>query len=180
MVETSIKGRGLHLLVNSYHYRPQTKFAKVMFLHLSVILITGGGGCLPQCMLGSIPQDKRQTSPDQRQTPLGPEADPPGPEADTLPWTRGRHTPPWTRGRHPYPQDQRQTPHPEKTHPPSATSGRYVSYWNAYLLQPFNALKNKKPIFQHFELTVSNLYLKIPCVEKSSAGNMNFVIIKWG
>ena len=26
-----------------YFYRPQTKFAKVMFLHLSVILFTGGG-----------------------------------------------------------------------------------------------------------------------------------------
>ena len=30
-----------------HHYRPQTKFAKVMFLHLSVILFRGeGGGCL--------------------------------------------------------------------------------------------------------------------------------------
>ena len=27
-----------------HNYRPQTKFAKVMFLHLSVILFTGGGG----------------------------------------------------------------------------------------------------------------------------------------
>ena len=35
----------------SYFYRPQTKFAMVMFLHLSVILFTGGGG-LAQCMLG--------------------------------------------------------------------------------------------------------------------------------
>ena len=26
-----------------YYYRPQTKFAKVMFLHVSVILSTGGG-----------------------------------------------------------------------------------------------------------------------------------------
>ena len=26
-----------------YNYRPQTKFARVMFLHLSVILFTGGG-----------------------------------------------------------------------------------------------------------------------------------------
>ena len=33
-------------------YRPQTKFAKVIFLHLSVILFTEGGGNLPQCMLG--------------------------------------------------------------------------------------------------------------------------------
>ena len=27
----------------SHFYRPQTKFAKVMFLHVSVILSTGGG-----------------------------------------------------------------------------------------------------------------------------------------
>ena len=26
------------------YYHPQTKFAKVMFLHVSVILTTGGGG----------------------------------------------------------------------------------------------------------------------------------------
>ena len=30
------------VLVNSNFYRPQTKFAKVMFFHLSVILSTGG------------------------------------------------------------------------------------------------------------------------------------------
>ena len=34
------------------NYRPQTKFAKVMFLHLSVSHSVHGGGCLPQCMLG--------------------------------------------------------------------------------------------------------------------------------
>ena len=44
-----------------------------MFLHLSVILFTGG--CLPQCMLGYTPQE---------QTPPW-EADIPTPEADTPP-----------------------------------------------------------------------------------------------
>ena len=29
-----------------YHYRPQTKFAKVMFLYLSVNMFTGRGGVL--------------------------------------------------------------------------------------------------------------------------------------
>ena len=33
--------------VTSHFYRPLTKFAKVMFLHLSVILFTGGLGGLP-------------------------------------------------------------------------------------------------------------------------------------
>ena len=51
------------------HYRPQTKFAKVMLLHLSVILFTGGG-CLPQCML-------EYTHPTPEQTPP-PEETPPG------------------------------------------------------------------------------------------------------
>ena len=27
-----------------HHYRPQTKFAKIIFLHVSVFLFTGGGG----------------------------------------------------------------------------------------------------------------------------------------
>ena len=35
-------------------YRPQTKFAKVIFLHLSVSHSVHGGG-LPQCMLGYTP-----------------------------------------------------------------------------------------------------------------------------
>ena len=41
----------LKILAKHYHYRPQTKFAKVMFLQVSVILSTGGacvvarGGC---------------------------------------------------------------------------------------------------------------------------------------
>ena len=42
-----------HLAFKSY-YRPQTKFAKVMSLHVSVILSTRGGG-VPQCMLGCTP-----------------------------------------------------------------------------------------------------------------------------
>ena len=43
------------LLPPAYVYcRPQTKFAKVMFLYVSVILSTGGG--LPQCMMGYHPQ----------------------------------------------------------------------------------------------------------------------------
>ena len=84
-------------------YRPQKKFAKVIFLHLSVILFTEGGGNLPQCMLGCTHTHTHPTQP------------PPGSEVDTPSCTRGR--------------------------PPQicacweirATSGRYTSYWNAYL-----------------------------------------------
>ena len=45
-------------------YRPQRSCGKVMFLHLSVILSTGGG-CLPQCMLGYTPWADTPISPGQ-------------------------------------------------------------------------------------------------------------------
>ena len=38
-------------------YRPQTKFAKVMFLHVSVILSTGGGACSRGVCLVETPPD---------------------------------------------------------------------------------------------------------------------------
>ena len=57
--------------------------AKVIFLHLFVILFTGGGGGLPQCMLGYHPQSRqppREQTPGSRH-PLGADTTP-GP--DTL------------------------------------------------------------------------------------------------
>ena len=108
-------------LVTSPGYRPQTKFAKVMFLHLSVILFTGG--CLPQCMLGYTPsgadtpwsrhppgadipsqQTPLEQTPTPEQTPPGadtPEQTPPTPWEQTLPLSRHppEQTPP--RSRHP-------------------------------------------------------------------------------
>ena len=94
-----------------------------------------GGGCLPQCMLVYTPPGAetpgtrqtlrtRQTPPRTRQTPP-PGADPPGP---------GRQ-PPQTRLTPPGPS----TP-PDQVPPREAdcsirsTSGRYASYWNAFLL----------------------------------------------
>ena len=38
-----------------HYYRPQTKFAKVMFLHASVCPQRGGGVCLPHCILEYTP-----------------------------------------------------------------------------------------------------------------------------
>ena len=93
--------------MNSTHFPWPTnkrykRWAKVMFLQASVILLTGGG--VPQCMLGY----------------------PHPPQADT---PRSRHPPP--RNRHPPPGIR-------------LTSGRYASYWNAYLflllLYKFHAL----------------------------------------
>ena len=94
------------------NYRPQRVVAKVIFLHLSVILFTGGG--LPQCMVGYLPE---QTPPSREQTPPlsrhPPKQTPPGadspPGADTHP---GKQTPAY-----------------------GLQAGRYASYWNAFLLQ---------------------------------------------
>ena len=92
--------------------------AKVMFLLMSVILFTGGRGCLPQCMLGyHTPLEQTppradtplgaDIPPGSRHTPLGagtpradtspPRADTPS-GADTLPWSRH---PPRVAGTHP-------------------------------------------------------------------------------
>ena len=93
----------------------RNEVAKVMFLHLSVILFTGEG--LPQCMLGYHPPHPDQVPLDQ--------------------------APPRTR--HPRSRPPRAgTPlnrHHSRTSPPlysaweiRSTSGRYASYWNAILL----------------------------------------------
>ena len=107
--------------------------AKVMFLLVSVILLTRG--CLPQCMLGYHP--------------LGADT-PPG--ADT----NQEQTPPRTR----HPPQEQIPPTPQSRHPPEQTapqeadsgiwsmSGRYTSYWNAFLLQPANEVWGKVIISQ--------------------------------
>ena len=100
--------------------------AKVIFLHLSVILFTGGV-CLSACW-DTTPPEQTPPPPEQTNTPGSrhpleqnpPGADPPG--ADTPPQEQ---TPP-----------RADTP-PEQT-PPAyssirSTSGRYASYWNAFL-----------------------------------------------
>ena len=110
-----IIGIASNLFWNSkHHYRPQRSWAKVIFSHACVC----PQGGLPQCMLGYTPhpQEQEQTPPHGGR--------PPG----------SRHTP------------QKQTP-PRSRHPPSrsrpppgaadssirSTSGRYASYWNAFL-----------------------------------------------
>ena len=97
--------------MSDHYYRPQTKFAKVMFLHLPVSHSVHRG-CLPQCMLGYTHPGSRhpweQTPPPQEQTPL---------QEQTT--SRSRHRPEQT----PTPLEQtpqRQTPSwlpREQTHP---------------------------------------------------------------
>ena len=90
----------------SHNYRPQRSWAKVMFLQASVILLTGG--CLPQCMLRYTPPRSRH--PPWEQIP---------PWEQTPP--RSRHTP-----------QTKYTPL-EADSGIRSMSGRYASYWNAFL-----------------------------------------------
>ena len=84
--------------------------AKVIFLHLFVILFTGGGVCLPQCMLGYQP--------------------PPPPEQTHSPRSRYRLGADTPAGADP---PQEQTPPQEADSTMRSMSGRYASYWNAFL-----------------------------------------------
>ena len=126
-----------------------------MFLQVCVILFTGRG-CLPQCMLGYHTPPGADTPLGADTTPLGADTTPLG--ADT---PRSRHPSP--RSRHPSPRSRHppgadplgvdtpweQTPpgadtprnRPPPPPPPQeadygiqSTSGRYASYWNAFLL----------------------------------------------
>ena len=108
-------------------YCPQRSWGKVMFLHVSVILFTTGF-CLSACWdIPPGPDTPRTRHPPKEQTP----------QEQTL----QEQTPP--QGQTPAGPDtpQEQTP-PEPGLPPHrsacweirVTSGRYASYWNAYLL----------------------------------------------
>ena len=91
-------------------YRPQRSCGKVIFSQASVILFTGGGVC-PACIGADTPSPCRHS-----------------PRPDT-PWEdtpQGRHVP---LGRHP-PGQTRPGKHPP---PYGHCSGRYASYWNAFL-----------------------------------------------
>ena len=99
-------------LLIGYFYRRQRSWGKVMFSQACVILFTGGGGCLPQCMLGCHTHPRKQTPPPgSRHPPL--EADPP-PRSKHRPPPGSRHPSPWRR--HPLGADT--PPLPEQTHTP--------------------------------------------------------------
>ena len=137
------------------YYRPQTKFAKVMFLHLSVSHSVHRG--LPQCMLGYPPRTRHPPGPGTPQSrhPLGTDIPqsrhPPGPDTPRPGTPQSRcppeQTPPHRTRHSPDQVPPEQTP-PIADTPPGAdtprssacweirsTSGRYASYWNAILLQ---------------------------------------------
>ena len=111
----------------THYYRPQTKFAKVMFLHVSVILSTVGvGGGVPACIGGGIP---------------GPH---PGGKLRGLAWGVSMPTPrgeSWVvwlgGGGFPGLHSGGVSQHALRQTPPAAGyfCGRYTSYWNAFLLR---------------------------------------------
>ena len=127
----------------SFNYRPQRSCSKVMFLHLSVILFTGGSGRPP----GQTPP-WADTPPSPRQTP---------PWADNPSWNThpiGQTTPleqthPPSGSRHPQADTPWEQTHPQEQTPPKADTppcavhaGRYGqqaggSYWNTYLFYFF-------------------------------------------
>ena len=108
------------------YYWPQRSWAKVIFLQASVCPRGGRGVCLSAYWDTHPPLE--QTPPDQAHTPPG---------ADTPPQTRppGPDTPP-PRSRHPRTRCTPRTRHTPPREPDSgirSTSGRYASYWNAFL-----------------------------------------------
>ena len=132
-----------YLIFNTYYYRPQRSCGQGNVF--TGVCLSTGGGCLPQCILGChTPPDQADTPLDQgdppglgrhppgtRQTPRD-QADPPGPgrpprTRETPP--RDQADPPGTRQTTPR---TRQTPW-EADSSIRSTSGRYASYWNAFL-----------------------------------------------
>ena len=132
------------------NYRPQAKFRKVMFLHMSVCPQRGGipaciadgiPACLAAALQGVVSQHALQVS---RPTPQGEvgglargglQAHTRG--GPTTGGSPGPHLGEWSPGPHLGGVSQhalRQTPHPHDGY----CCRRYASYWNAFLFQMRN------------------------------------------
>ena len=145
-----------------------------MFLHVSVILFTGGGSPEnppvtrqtpppgprrtppgprrtpprtrqnPPRTRQNPPWDQGEPPPDQGEPPPGPGRTPPGPgrtppDQGEPPPGPGRH-PPWDQGEPPPPPRDQADPPREEDCSIRSMSGRYASYWNAFLF--INAFGN--------------------------------------
>ena len=149
-------------------YHPQMKFAKVMFLHMSVSHSVHRGG-LPQCMLGYPPPRSRHTHPREQahlswqQTPRSRYRPPP----------QGAGTPqgvePPGAGTHPPGADLTGAGNP----PPGRRAcweirsmrGRYASYWNGIL---WNFIFPKRSVYWQFHNKVREILWKMAEVQNKT------------
>ena len=106
-VKDSLKHEGeQYMSIAWHHYRPQTKFAKVIFSHVSVCP-WGGGVCPIACWDTHLPETSAPTDhcspgadtppgahPPGADTPLGPEADTPQDQTPPVSDTPGTRQPP--------------------------------------------------------------------------------------
>ena len=150
--------------------------AKVMFLHVCVILFTGGS---LQAGRTPPPDQADHPPPSRKENPPGPGRPPPRQEGGTPPdqadhppaGARTRQTTPPAGGRTPpdqadHPPGRREEPPPgpadtplDQADPPGrenpspreadsrirSTSGRYASYWNAFLLMVRSHCPTQRP-----------------------------------
>ena len=160
------------------------------------------GGCLPQCMLGCQHPPGRQTPPGADTPPPPPDQTPPRaatpwtrhpPGADTLPredTPQRRHPPgadtsPWEQTHTPLGADPPDQTPPEQTPQPPppreadsgirSTSGRYASYWNAFLLQTLfkdTEIKFTTCVSDTCDLMHSNVYSSL-CIQKKKNQNQD-------
>ena len=145
--------------------------AKVIFLHLSVILFTGGVSASVHAGIPPLEQtpNREQTPPQSRHPPITRSRPPrantlPPPEQTTPPGSRhtppgsrqpplGADNPPWEQTHTPLEADTPPEQIPPWSRPPGAdtpprkadssiwsTSGRYASYWNAFLFRNLSDL----------------------------------------
>ena len=104
--------------------------AKVIFLHLSIILFTRRR-CLPQCMLGY----HTHTPPGSRHTPRSrhPQEQTDTPQEQTPSTdTTGADTPPWSR--HPLEQTPPRAETPQSRHPLGSRLQHTVNEWPVHIL----------------------------------------------
>ena len=122
------------------HYRPQRSCGQAnIFTPVCHSVHRGGSASVHAGIPPPPPPGPGRPPLDQADTPH-----PPGPGRP--PWTR--QTPPWTRQTRPpqtrHPPWTRHPPPPDQAPPPEAdssirsTSGRYASYWNAFLFLFFS------------------------------------------
>ena len=96
--------------------------------------VHGGGVCLSACWDARPPQTRHTAPPDQAHHPPGPGTPPPPPTRHNPPPQTRHTTPPDQAHHHPGPGTPPPSPPPREADTSiRSMSGRYASYWNAFL-----------------------------------------------